>query len=44
MLAGGCTCVIGYCVGTGAGGTPVGNAGKTPGANETAGGTMFGTP
>lgn len=42
MLAGGCTCVIGYCVGTG--GTPVGNAGKTPGANETAGGTMLGIP
>lgn len=42
VLAGGGTCVIGYCVGTG--GTPVGNAGKTPGANETAGGTMLGTP
>lgn len=40
--AGGCTCVIGYCVGTG--GTPVGNAGKTPGASDTAGGTMLGTP
>lgn len=42
VLAAGCTCVIGYCVGTG--GTPVGNAGKTPGANDTAGGTMLGTP
>lgn len=42
VLAGGCTWVIGYCVGTG--GTPVGNAGKTPGANDTAGGTMLGTP